>query len=240
MFPHHGIAPSLYGYGLRARRRPPVTFGDHSFLLRSFIRTVHCQFRPKYILLAGHSTGADHVLQLIDSEEGVGVDIDGVLSFGCNTNLQSCVLSAKLADLTSGNENEIIEAIREFGHTVGNLRDYITICEYMATGFQKFETDIELLKHFSIGIVKPFEERDWDQFPHWYRAAVERVPFTRFIFSRYELGPLDEILRHHLDRNVLGDGFREDTIVREYVSHIDLSDPELMLRHTLAVIEQIE
>jgi pimeloyl-ACP methyl ester carboxylesterase len=239
MFPYRGIAPSLYGFELRASRRFPLSIDDHSILLRALLRHIKDQLQPKRVILCGHSTGADHILQLIGSTDGAGIEVDSVLSFGCNTNLESCVLSSKLARLASNREDEIIEAIREFGHTVGSLRDYLTVCEYMVTGFQKFQSDIECLKQFAIGIVTPFDVRGWDQFPLWYRATTRRVRHPRFIFSRYEFDALDRILRHHLESNVLGDDFREDTIVRENVSHLDLSDPELMLRHAAEAIEAI-
>ena len=239
MFPHRGIAPTLYGYDVHADQRLPLSLEDHSVLLRSLFAHLQGYFKPRYVVLCGHSTGADHILHLIQSSEGVGIGVDGLLSFGCNTNLRSCLLSSKLSALTSAREDDIIEAIREFGHTVGSLKDYLTVCEYMVTGFQKFENDIESLRQLAIGLVRPFEDRGWDQFPLWYRAAVERVPHIRFIFSRYEFEALDEILRRHLESNVLGDGFKEETIVRENVSHLDLSDPELMLKHTQAIIERI-
>jgi serine/threonine protein kinase len=240
IFPYRGIAPSLFGFGAHSSQRLPLSLNDHSILLRAFFRAIRTQFQPRHIILCGHSTGADHLLHLISSEEGVGVNISGLISFGCNASLENCVLSSKLATLTSGNESDLIDAIMEFGRNVDSLKDYLTICEYIVKGFQKFETNIDALGHFAVGIVKPFEKHGWEQFPLWYRAAVRHVRLIRFVFSLYELDTLDRILREHLENNVLGDDFKESTIVREDVSHLDLSNPELMLNHLRAVINQIE
>ena len=50
---------------------------------------------------------------------------------------------------------------------------------------------------------------------------------------------MDEILGHHIKENVLGDEFREDTIVRESVPHVELAHSEILLKHTLEFIHQI-
>jgi pimeloyl-ACP methyl ester carboxylesterase len=240
MLPYRGIAPSLYGFNIHADHRPPLSIEDHSILLRALFKNLRSQYHPKHIILCGHSTGADHILHLVESDEGAGVNIAGLISFGCNVSLQNCLFSSKLAKLTPGNEDEIIESIREFGHSVGSLGDYLTVCEYSVMGFSKFGSNIEAVQEFSTGIIRPFESHEWDQFPQRYRTAIEQVPQVRFVFSSYEFEALDEILQRHLESNVLGDKFREDTIVRENVSHLALSDPELMLNHTLALIAQIK
>jgi len=240
IFPYRGIAPTLFGFGIHSPQRYPLSLNDHSILLRALFKRIQSQFQPRHILLCGESTGADHLLHLINSEERVGVDVSGLISFGCNASLKNCVLSSKVATLTSGNENDLIDAIMEFGRNVDSLKDYLTICEYIVRGFQKFETNIDALGRFAVGIVEPFEKHGWEQFPLWYRAAVRQIRLIRFVFSRYEFDALDKILKEHLENNVLGDEFIESTIIRENVSHLDLANPELMLNHLLAVINQIE
>jgi serine/threonine protein kinase len=240
IFPHRGIAPSLYGFDIDASQRPPLSIEDHSILLRALLKNLHFQFQPKHIVLFGHSTGADQILHIIESKEGTGVNVSGLISFGCNTSLRSCLLSSRLARLTPGNEAEIIEAIREFGRNAGDLSEYLTVCEYLVKGFSKFGTDIEALQQLSIGIIQPFESRDWEQFPRWYKTAINKIPRVRFVFSSYETEALDEILRRHLESNILGDKFMEDTIIRENVSHLRLADSEVVLKHMLALIAQIE
>jgi serine/threonine protein kinase len=239
MFPYRGIAPSLYGFSIQADHRPPLSIEDHSILLRALFKNLQSQYHPKYIVLCGHSTGADHILHLVESNEGVGVKVNGLVCFGCNICMQNCLFSSKLARLTPGNDSEMIEAIREFGHNVGSLNDYLTVCEYAVMSLSKFGSNIEALQRFSIGIMHAFESREWNRFPKRYRTAIQEIPHVRFVFSRYEFEALDEILRRHLESNILGDDFREDTIIRENVSHLALSDPELLMNQTLALIAQI-
>lgn len=240
MLPYRGIAPSLYGFDFRDSRRPALTIEDHSILLRAFLKDIESRFNPKCIILCGHSTGADHILHLAEMKEEIGVKVSGLISYGCNTNLESCLFSSRLSKMEVGNEKEIIEAIREFGLSVDSLNDYLTVCEYCVMGFTKFGADIEAVKQFSIGIARPFETYGWDQFPRWYKSAIEKVPHVRFVFSEYEIKALDKILGRHLEDNILGDYFREDTIIRENVSHLGLSDPELMLKHIRALVDLIE
>lgn len=240
MLPYRGIAPTLYGFDVRANCRPPLSVEDHSILLRALFNDLQSQYHPRHIVLSGQSAGADHLLALFESVEGAGVDVSGLLSFGCNISLKTCIMTSRLAKLSPGDEKEIIEAIRGFGHNVGSLIDYLTVCEYSVMGFSKFGANVEALQIFASGILQPFESREADPFSNRYRTAIERIPHVRFVFSQYEFDALDDVLRRHLENNVLGDRFREDTIVRENVSHLALADPELVMNQTLALIGEIE
>lgn len=240
MLPHRGIAPTLYGFDVNASYRPPLTVNDHSILLRALFRDLKERYRPRHVVLCGQSAGADHFLQLIESADGAGIEVSGLLAFGCNISLQTCVMTSRLARLTLGDESEVIEAIRDFGHRVGSLTDYLTVCEYSVMGFSKFGANVEAMQVFASGILQPFESQEGDAFPRRYRTVIERVPHVRFVFSKYEFEALDEVLRRHLENNVLGDRFREVTIVRENVSHLALSDPEIVMNHALAIVEQLQ
>ena len=56
------------------------------------------------------------------------------------------------------------------------------------------------------------------------------------VFSNEEAGPAEAMLVRHLEDNVLGDDFTEDSFVIERVHHLGLLDPELISRHVEALI----
>ncbi len=66
------------------------------------------------------------------------------------------------------------------------------------------------------------------------------VPVVKFVFCTDEFTALDRILRRHLEGNVLGEGYSEETILREEMSHSQLREPNIVLRHTLGALKQIE
>jgi len=86
--------------------------------------------------------------------------------------------------------------------------------------------------------VAPFESPG-DPLASLYRAAKEKVPALRFVFSNEEAGPAEALLARHLERNVLGDAFTESSYVIEPVHHIALLEPDRVARHIESILVQL-
>lgn len=240
MLPMRGVAPSLYGWDFHARHRPALSLDDHSVLLRALFQECVARLQPRRILLVGFSSGADHVVRMAISAEGPGVDVDGVLVLGGNVDLSSCFYSGVCAELDTKDPEAMLAQIKEVGAGIGSLRDWLTLQKYVVESFLKFGTDVETIKRYGRDIVEPFERRGEDQFIEWYRRLVARVPVVRFVMTEEDFPVLDRILARHLDENVLGDDYREDTIVREDTSHVGLSDADYIIRHTIGLLNAID
>lgn len=238
--PYRGIAPTLYGFGQHAKHRFPLSLNDHSKLFRHLFSELRERINPKQVILTGFSSGADHAMHISTSDIHPGLDITGLLLFGCNTNLGSCFISTKFAELKHSNAEELLGEMKRIGNNARSLSEWLKFHEYMVTVFSKFGTNADPLRTFGSDLVKPFKENDWKQFAYWYRAATKKFPHVRFVIDSDDFEIMDKILGYHLRENVLGDEFKEDTVVRESVPHVELAHPEILLKHTLEFIRQIE
>lgn len=238
--PFRGIAPTLYGFGQHSEHRFPLTLKDHSKLLRALFSELNDRINPKRVILAGHSSGADQVMHISTSDTYPGLDLTGLLLFGCNTSLGSCFLSEKFANLKHSNAEGLLGEIKKIGNNTQSLSEWLKFHEYMVTVFSKFGSNADPLRAFGADLVRPFKENDWKQFASWYRTATNKYSKVRFVVDSDDFETMDEILGHHLKDNVLGDKFEEDTIARENVPHVELANADILLRHTLDFIAQLE
>ncbi|MBD3257390.1 protein kinase [candidate division GN15 bacterium] len=238
--PFRGIAPTLYGFGEHAAHRFPLRLNDHSILLRHVLQQVQETAIPQRVILAGHSSGADHVLHLLTSDDGPGIDVTGALLFGCNTSLASCFISEKFANLKDSNPEGLLGEIKKIAATANSLGEWLKLHEYLVTILSKFGENADPLRAYGADLVAPFAEHDWRQFAAWCRQATSRLDHVRFVFDPDEFDSLDHILTQHLKDNVLGDRFRESTIVREDVSHVELADSKILLKHTLRMTDEMK
>jgi hypothetical protein len=62
---------------------------------------------------------------------------------------------------------------------------------------------------------------------------------VRLVFSNEEAKAAEALLARHLEHNVLGDQFTEDSFVIEPVDHMALLDPALITRHLEAVMANL-
>jgi serine/threonine protein kinase len=238
--PYRGIAPTLYGFGQHAKHRLPLSLDDHSMLFRNLFSELRERINPKHVILTGHSSGADHAMHISISDIHPGLDITGLLLFGINTNLESCFISAKFAELKNSNAEELLGEMKRMGSNARSLGEWLKFHEYMVTVFSKFGENADPLRTFGSDLVKPFKENDWRQFTYWYQAVTKKFPHVRFVIDFDDFEIMDKILEYHLKENVLGDEFREDTIVRENVPHVELARSEILLKHTLEFIDHIK
>lgn len=220
--PCRAIAPTLYGFGPHSPHRFPLPLKDQSILLRALMRDVTAKVRADKVYLVGVSSGSDHFLHMLRDEPSVGNEIAGLLLMGVNVNLQTCHNSRIFAELKGETSAELLESLRVAGQALRELSDWLLVSSYQVQVMEKFGTDLAPLKRYASDIVAPFAERGNQQFIDWYRMAVEQVSHVRFVFLKEEWGPLDEILRLHLEQEVLGKNFDEATIVRENVPHMQL------------------
>jgi hypothetical protein len=95
--------------------------------------------------------------------------------------------------------------------------------------FIKLGNDLEPLRRYAADLVAPFE-RAGDPLADWYRSAKQRVRHVRLVFSNEEAAAAETLLARHLESNVLGDDFSEDSFRIERVHHLALLDFGLITR----------
>ncbi|MHC4559595.1 MAG: protein kinase domain-containing protein [Planctomycetota bacterium] len=238
--PFRAVAISLFGFDLNAQLRLPLTLQDHSILIHALIKDVCSQLRPRHIILAGFSSGADHLLHYLTSESFTEIEITGLMSFGCNIDIEDCFASRKLAELETGDEDQILSTIKEFSTGASSLRSWLLVHDYLLKSFSKFGIQTEPLRQYASNVFAPFKDGGLAQFPKWYKCCVERVSHLRFVVDTDGHPALDRLMHQHLERNVLGDAFHEDTIVRVPCSHMELGQTEWILKQTLDFMKLLE
>jgi pimeloyl-ACP methyl ester carboxylesterase len=221
--PHRAIAVTLVGFGKQEKRRPTLGIDDHSRVLRMLLREITGECRPKRTLLVGHSAGADQLLRMMHEEDGAGVPVDGLIALGPNVSLDTCFATRLYARIDAANPNGTLAILKSLSEHIDSLETWLVVQSYFAQMFIKLGTDLEPLRRYAADLVKPFEEPG-DPLADWYRSAKKRVPHVRLVFSNEESTAAEALLARHLESNVLGDDFRENTFAIERVHHLALLD----------------
>lgn len=237
--PYRAVAFSLYGFDYNAQYRAPIILQDHSILMHAMLKDLCSRLKPRKVIMVGFSSGADHILNCLTSELFDDIKVKGVLSLGCNIHLEDCFATSRFAELTSGDENQILSIIKSFGNNTSSISDWLILHNYLATAFCKFKDQTEPLRQYAADILKPFMNDSWAQFPKWYKSCVKKIPYVRFIIDTGGYSTLDGIMRRHLEENILGDNFHENTIVRDTSSHMELVKTEIVCKHTLDFMKLI-
>lgn len=128
--------------------------------------------------------------------------------------------------------------LKSLGDDARTLDAWLRIQLYVSQTFMKFATDLEPLQRYSAELIAPFEEGG-DPLPGWYRAATERIPCVRFVFSDVEAAPAEAVLARHLEQNILGDCFSERSYVTESIPHGRLPEPALVNRYVESVVAEL-
>jgi serine/threonine protein kinase len=238
--PYRAVALTPYGFEPTRRRRPVLPLADHFVMLRHFLRHITERSRPKRIVLAGYSSGADIALRLAAGMHPGRVD--GLLALGCNLSLDTCFVTRILARLKDGHSAELLDGLRTVGDRASSVEAWLTVHTYLVQMLQKFQSQVEPLKAMARDIVEPFEAGGESPFIAWFRDASQHVRAVRCVFEDDETnrGLVRGLLLEHFEHNVLGDQYREGSLVIEpATNHFDLVTPEQVERQVEALLEML-
>ncbi len=236
--PYRAVAVTLVGFGKQEKRRPTLGLDDHSRVLRLMLREIVAQCRAKRLVLVGHSAGSDQLMRMMHDDEGAGVAVDGLIALGPNVCLDTCFATRLYAKIDAANPDGTLEILKSLAEHIDTLETWLVVQSYFAEMFIKLGNDLEPLRRYAADLVKPFEEPG-DPLADWYRSAKRRVPHVRLVFSNEEAAAAEALLARHLESNVLGDDFTEDSFTIERVHHLALLDLALVTREVEEVFGSI-
>ncbi|NNG16082.1 MAG: serine/threonine protein kinase [Gemmatimonadales bacterium] len=240
--PYRGLAPTQYGFDLKAQHRIPLAMEDHVRLIWEFLRNAVERLRPSVTVLVGHSSGADLGFEMLSAPPDPPVTVDAFLSLDCNLTHDTCFVSRVLAGITTEDPARIVNDLRTVGADARTVEEWLDIHEYLVEIFRKFHGDIDVLTGYAAEVVRPFPDGDPARFVEWYRAAADQVPHLTCVFSNAESSnPVVQDLKlQNLDRGIFGSRYREGSIVLEpNVSHFDLADPDRLLSYIESVVAAV-
>ncbi|HEX7122244.1 MAG TPA: serine/threonine-protein kinase [Gemmatimonadaceae bacterium] len=240
--PYRSLAVTPFGFERERKRRPVLSLADHLTLLRAFVRHVVDRIRPAHVLLAGYSSGADVVLRLVASASSMPVH--GVLSLGCNLSLETCFVTRIVARADAKHPAALLDGLRQVGAGMDALDAWITVHRYLVEMMQKFHTQPAALQRVAADIVAPFDDAAGGESPFvsWYREVSRKVAALRCVFEDDDVnrGLVRDILLRNSEDAILGDRYREGSIVIEPESHhFDIERPDVVARHLEALVGEV-
>jgi pimeloyl-ACP methyl ester carboxylesterase len=236
--PRRAVAVTLVGFGKLEKRRPSLGVEDHSRVLRMLLREIVNEVRPKRTVLVGHSAGADQLLRMVHDDASAGVPVDGLIALGPNVSLETCFATRLYARIDAANPDGTLAILKSLAEHIDTLETWLVVQSYFAEMFMKLGSELEPLRRYAADLVRPFEEPG-DPLADWYRSAKQRVSRVRLVFSNEESAAAEALLARHLDTNVLGDDFTENSFAIERVHHLALLDLALVSRHVEDVFGSI-
>lgn len=236
---YRAIAVTLVGFGRVEAYRPILGIDDHSRVLRILLQALAAQSLPRQILLVGHSGGADQFLRMMHDEQGGGVDIAGLIALAPNVSLETCFATRIYAKMDAANPAGTLETLKTLAREIDSLESWLVIQSYLSQSLIRLGSNLEPLKRYAQELMSPFTQPG-DPLADWYRSARRRVPYVRLVFGTEEMRAAEELLTRHLEHNVLGDDFREESFVIEPVHHLTLLEPERIAKHIESAFASLE
>ena len=242
--PHRAVGMTMFGFEQSPRQRIPLALADHATLTLELIREVVAREHPRQVILLGFSSGADLFLQMLASPQyrERPVTVSGLLGFSPNLSLETCFVTSVFARLHGGHEQAILGDLRQFAADARSLHEWLNVNEYLVRTLRKFQADSDVLQRYAADMVRMYEERGMDQFIDWFRAATEQVQQVLLVFEDTDTirRLLQQLRLRNLDEGVLGDKYRDDSLVIESgADHFDLTDPDRLVKHIDDLLDRL-
>jgi serine/threonine protein kinase len=242
--PHRALAPTLYGFQKNARHRVRLSIQDHLTILYDWMRLIVGKDQPQRVVLVGFSTGADLWMRFLSQfADDRDLRVDGLLAMDVNVSLDTCWLTRVLAGLTIDDPAQIIRSLQTLGGSMRSLHDWLNAHEYLVRVLRKFQGHLDVLTAFAADIIRPFEGTEFEAFAELFRSAAARVPHVRIVVSDVAESNREVIMSlklANLDRGLLGDHYRDDSIIVDpNTDHFDLLDSTRLNHHVEELLSTI-
>jgi len=106
----------------------------------------------------GHSAGADQFFRMIHEDEGVGVDVAGLIALGPNVSLETCFATRLYAKIDASNPAGTLAVLKTLAKDIDSLETWLVIQNYLSQTFMKFGSDLEPLVRYAVEIIAPFQD----------------------------------------------------------------------------------
>lgn len=215
---YRAIAVSLYGFDPDARARRELSLGDHHRLLEFFLEEVLRSIDAQHTVAIGHSSGCDHLSEILGSAAQATFRPDGLILLGPSFCLGEGFVTGPYSRLTD-DPVDILDAVRAVSRTASNLDEWIAAHEYLVRAFRKFRFDVAPLRRLAADLIA---RRDEETIYGQFRALCTRVPVVRCVFANDDAAEREAALQLHLSSDALGPNFSEEMFLHANVGHMEL------------------
>ena len=240
---YRAVAVTPRGFEPSAAWRPTLSLDDHIVLVREFLRDAAARIRPRYIVIAGFSSGGDFAMRFAAAADAESrVRIDGCLSLGANLSIETCFLTRLLGLLKSDDDGAMLATLRQVSNAAQSLDEWLNMSDYALRIVPTFRHDVAPLRSFGAAIAAPFETEPLTPFADWYRAAAAKGCHLRCVFEDTPMfrDLVRELQLRNLDEGLLGPRYEAESIVTEATTnHFDLVDPARVEGHVRALVERL-
>ena len=240
--PHRGIAVTLFGFEGSRGHRIPLPMAAHLKVLKALLESLLQTIRPARTILTGFSSGAD-VAQRLVAEAGVDRShIDGILALGPNLDLNTCFITARVAEIPDGRPDEIFEVTKNLMAGADSAGAWLRMSPYLSEVMRKFDEDVNALRVHGHDLVAPFAESGNRAAADWYRVAKSLKIAVRLVFASTEdeQDPLRKLLLSHVENGMLGPDFSDTDIATEPDSdHFTLMNSEVIEKHLDSLLLEV-
>jgi hypothetical protein len=176
---------------------------------------------------------------MVHDETGPGVEITALLALGPNVSIETCFATRLYAQIDPSNPAGTLEILKTLAKDINALETWLVVQNYFSQTLMRLGLNLEPLRRYAADLVAPFQQPG-DPLADWYRAATQRIPRVRLVFSNEEAAAAEALLVRHIENNVLGDSFTEDSFVIEPVHHLALLEPGLVARHIADILNGLD
>lgn len=243
--PHRMVVVTPVGMEPGVQNRPVVSLENQLALFRALTRHLHHSLRPKRTIISGLSCGSIMALRCAAGDVS-GELFDGILTIDADLQESDCFLTRLLAGLDASSAKDVMEGLRSLSGSCGTIPEWLVLHQHMIEWVHKVQDDFSPLIRQGRDLSEAYEGVHTgadSPFVGFLRDALERVGTVHCVFhdsteSRRILG---EIRMMHLDDEVLGPGFIDESIAFIPVSdHTGMMRNERLLEQLAQIVDLVE
>jgi serine/threonine protein kinase len=224
--------------------RPVVSIENQLALVRALTADLRSRLNPDRTLISGFSCGSIMALRCAAGDESGGL-YDGVLAIDADLQESDCFVTRLFAGLDASSAHDVMNGLRKISGSCESIHEWLILHQHMIECVDKVKSDFSPLirqgKDLSAAYEGVHTGAD-SPFVEILRNALRRTGTVRCVFhdsaeSRRMLG---EIRMAHLDTQVLGPGFTDETVAFLPVpDHIGMMSNERLLEQLDRIVEAV-
>jgi serine/threonine protein kinase len=236
--PYRMVIVTPVGMEPGVQSRPDVSLENQFALIRALTRHLRRSLRPEKTIISGFSCGSIMALRCAAGDVS-GELFDGVLAIDADLQESDCFITRLFARLDASSAGDVMKGLRTLGASCGTIPEWLVLHQHMIECVLKVQDDFSPLIRQGRDLSRDYEGVHTgadSPFVGFLRDALDRVGTVRCVFhdSADNRRILGEIRMMHLDRQVLGPNFTDET-----VSFLPVPDHTGMMRNE-RLLEQLE